>query len=87
MGSSYGRRGYFEINADPDRLDMSSHNVREVAKASIKVAVGADPIVRPDWTICAAASMSRGERACKNPTYSTQHRWRNLCGSSADEWL
>lgn len=36
------RRCYFEINADPDRLDLSSDNVREVAKAGIKVAIGTD---------------------------------------------
>ncbi|HEU5078793.1 MAG TPA: PHP domain-containing protein [Opitutaceae bacterium] len=36
------RRCYFEINADPDRLDLSSDNVRLVAKAGIKVAIGTD---------------------------------------------
>ena len=33
---------YFEINADPDRLDLSSDNVRTVAAAGIKVAVCTD---------------------------------------------
>jgi DNA polymerase (family 10) len=36
------RRCYFEINADPDRLDLSADNVREVARAGIKVAIGTD---------------------------------------------
>jgi DNA polymerase (family 10) len=36
------RHCYFEINADPDRLDLSADNVREVAKAGIKVAIGTD---------------------------------------------
>ena len=33
---------YFEINADPDRLDLSADNVRLVAAAGIKVAIGTD---------------------------------------------
>lgn len=33
---------YFEINADPDRLDLSAENVREVARAGVKVAIGSD---------------------------------------------
>lgn len=33
---------YFEINADPDRLDLSPDNVRLVANAGIKVAIGTD---------------------------------------------
>jgi DNA polymerase (family 10) len=36
------RRCTFEINADPDRLDLSSDNVRLVAAAGIKVAIGTD---------------------------------------------
>jgi DNA polymerase (family 10) len=36
------RKCYFEINADPDRLDLSPEHVREVAKAGIKVAIGTD---------------------------------------------
>ncbi|HEX2862767.1 MAG TPA: PHP domain-containing protein [Lacunisphaera sp.] len=36
------RRCYFEINADPDRLDLAPDHVREVAKAGIKVAIGTD---------------------------------------------
>lgn len=36
------RRRYFEINADPDRLDLSSDNVRAVAAAGVKVAIGTD---------------------------------------------
>lgn len=36
------RKCFFEINADPDRLDLSSDNVREVAKAGVKVAIGTD---------------------------------------------
>jgi DNA polymerase (family X) len=36
------RRCYFEINADPDRLDLSPDHVREVAKAGVKVAIGTD---------------------------------------------
>ena len=36
------RKCYFEINADPHRLDLSAENVREVAKAGIKVAIGTD---------------------------------------------
>jgi DNA polymerase (family 10) len=36
------RRCYFEINADPDRLDLSSDNVRLVAAAGIQVAIGTD---------------------------------------------
>lgn len=35
-------RCYFEINADPDRLDLSPDNVRLVAAAGIKVAIGTD---------------------------------------------
>ena len=31
---------FFEINADPDRLDLSAENVREVTRAGIKVAIG-----------------------------------------------
>ena len=33
---------FFEINADPDRLDLSPDNVREVAKAGVKVAINTD---------------------------------------------
>lgn len=36
------RRCYFEINADPDRLDLSADNVRLVAAAGIKLAIGTD---------------------------------------------
>lgn len=36
------RRCYFEINADPDRLDLSAENVRLVASAGIKVAINTD---------------------------------------------
>jgi DNA polymerase (family 10) len=36
------RRRYFEINADPDRLDLSADNVRLVAAAGIQVAIGTD---------------------------------------------
>jgi DNA polymerase (family 10) len=36
------RRCTFEINADPDRLDLSADNVRLVAEAGIKVAIGTD---------------------------------------------
>ncbi|HEY8994160.1 MAG TPA: PHP domain-containing protein [Lacunisphaera sp.] len=37
-----GRRCYFEINADPDRLDLAPDQVREVARAGIKIAIGTD---------------------------------------------
>ncbi len=33
---------YFEINADPDRLDLAPENVRLVAKAGVKVTIGTD---------------------------------------------
>jgi len=36
------RRCYFEINADPDRLDLSADDVRVVAQAGVKVAIGTD---------------------------------------------
>lgn len=36
------RHCHFEINADPDRLDLSSENVRLVAGAGIKVAINTD---------------------------------------------
>ncbi|HET7537584.1 MAG TPA: PHP domain-containing protein, partial [Candidatus Didemnitutus sp.] len=36
------RRCYFEINADPDRLDLSADNVRLVANAGIKIAINTD---------------------------------------------
>jgi len=36
------RKCYFEINADPDRLDLGPDDVRAVAKAGIKVAIGTD---------------------------------------------
>ncbi len=36
------RRCYFEINADPDRLDLAPDDVREVAKAGVKLAIGTD---------------------------------------------
>lgn len=36
------RHCYFEINADPDRLDLSADNVREVAHAGVKVAICTD---------------------------------------------
>ena len=33
---------HFEINADPDRLDLSADNVRAVASSGVKVAIGTD---------------------------------------------
>lgn len=36
------RRCTFEINADPDRLDLTADNVRLVAAAGLKVAIGTD---------------------------------------------
>lgn len=36
------RRRYFEINADPDRLDLTAQNARLVAAAGIKIAIGTD---------------------------------------------
>jgi DNA polymerase (family 10) len=36
------RRCYFEINADPDRLDLAPDDVRIVAEAGIKLAIGTD---------------------------------------------
>lgn len=36
------RRCYFEINADPDRLDLSADNAREVARAGVRLAIGTD---------------------------------------------
>jgi DNA polymerase (family 10) len=36
------RRCFFEINADPDRLDLAPDHVREVAQAGVKAAIGTD---------------------------------------------
>jgi len=78
-----GTRCFFEINADPDRLDLSSDNVRQVAEAGIKVAIGTDAHRAAGLDYMHVVSTWPAAPASKSRRCSTRPLCRSSCVPSA----